>query len=175
MKYKDSTTTVEPTTVTSPGDCCNSPTDAICASDKLLHQSKNFLTSCANRFDRENERLKCNANNPTSHNIESNHKRNDRDLENINPKFLTLLLKRYTKERILFTVTSNKSWKIHSRNYELLGRSHSIRNNQILFELIHWTLGPSPKMFWERFVERSNGSWNIFKMLKVFGFDVESW
>lgn len=72
--------------------------------------------------------------------------------------FTHLLLKRYEKESMLFTGTDNNSWAVHLRKYTELGKSHDIEDQSILLSLVQWTLGPGPRMSWERYASGTNAS-----------------
>eukprot|EP00171_Calliarthron_tuberculosum_P015218 IDg15218t1 len=79
--------------------------------------------------------------------------------------FTFSLLKRYAKESMLFTGTDNNSWAVHLRKYTELGKSHDVEENAILLSLVQWTLGPGPKMCWERYVASTTANWEGFLRL----------
>ena len=86
-----------------------------------------------------------------------------KELDMKKSKFVTSLMKRYSNDATLFNGMNNKSWMVYLRKYMLLGESHSLQDEETLLHLVHWTLGPGPKMFWERFIDQKNVNWDSFK------------
>ena len=61
------------------------------------------------------------------------------------------VLKFFEKEFKLFTRTDSRSWAMHLETFIELAETHEVRNNETLLQLFRWTLGPGPKMVWDKF------------------------
>ncbi len=77
--------------------------------------------------------------------------------------FVSTLMKRHEKESTLLTGTDNRSWTCHVELFEEMAKAHGITNENELLRMIQWTLGPGPKMRWERFCDTPGASWFSFK------------
>lgn len=65
----------------------------------------------------------------------------------------------------MFTGTDNRSWICHVQNFEALAKSHDVNCDATLLELVQWTLGPGPKMSWERYVKEIQATWEGYKVM----------
>ena len=71
-------------------------------------------------------------------------------------------MKLYEKESSQFTGTDSRSWAIHLQTFIELAETHEVRNPETLLQLIRWTLGPGPKMVWDRFKLEPDHTWEGF-------------
>ena len=61
------------------------------------------------------------------------------------------MLKLFENESRLFTGTDSDSWAMHIQAFIELSETHDAQNSETLLKFIRPTVGPWPKMVWDKF------------------------